>query len=102
MKYRFKTVYLEDYEISDQITLMANAELIAGIHGAGLTNLIYADEKKVQVIEILPKNFLPTHYYWLCNSLSINYKTFYGGDLTADNSFEVDEDRLDTILSRYD
>ena len=97
----FKIVYLEDFEISEQIALIKHSRLIAGIHGAGFTNLIFADANNVQVIEIFPNNFLPTHYYWLCNSLSIRYKAFYAGNLTSEQGFEIDIERFKEIIGWY-
>ena len=39
-KYDFKTIYFEDLTTSQQRSCMANANFVAGLHGAGLTNLI--------------------------------------------------------------
>ena len=38
--YGFKTLYFEDLTTSQQRLYMANAKFVAGIHGAGLINLI--------------------------------------------------------------
>ncbi|MFT6998840.1 MAG: capsular polysaccharide biosynthesis protein [Cryomorphaceae bacterium] len=39
-KHGFSLVYLEDYSFTDQMELMATAEAIIGVHGAGFTNLL--------------------------------------------------------------
>lgn len=47
----FKIVYLEDLSFSQQIELCSHAEIIAGFHGAGLSNIVWADSG-IKVIEI--------------------------------------------------
>ena len=37
----FETVRLEDYTFTEQIALCASAELIVGMHGAGLANMVF-------------------------------------------------------------
>lgn len=47
----FDVEYLEDHTPSDQIRLMRNRSHVAGLHGAGLTNLIAVDQK-TKILEI--------------------------------------------------
>ena len=48
----FIAVRLEDYALSAQIALFAQAQIIVAPHGAGLTNLVYAG-RQTKVIELL-------------------------------------------------
>ena len=48
----FVAVRLEDYALSAQIALFANAEMIVAPHGAGLTNMVYAG-KRTKLVELL-------------------------------------------------
>jgi len=41
----FETVYLEDLTWPAQVRLIAGAKLIAGLHGAGLTNILFTNAK---------------------------------------------------------
>ncbi|WP_421348857.1 glycosyltransferase family 61 protein [Aeromonas veronii] len=43
--YDFTCVYLEDLNFNQQVTIMANAEIIVGPTGAAWTNLIFANRK---------------------------------------------------------
>jgi len=47
----FNIVYLEDLSFSQQIELCSRAEIIAGFHGAGLSNIVWSDSG-IKVIEI--------------------------------------------------
>jgi capsular polysaccharide biosynthesis protein len=48
----FELVALEELSVRDQVDLFAHAGVIIGVHGAGLTNLVYA--KDAAVIELYP------------------------------------------------
>ena len=50
----FSKVYLEDLSIIEQISIFNNANYIIGIHGAGLSNIVFCN-KKVKIFEILPQ-----------------------------------------------
>ncbi len=52
----FKTVCLEEFDFTGQVGLFASASVIAGIHGAGLSNLVFASPG-ARVIEL----YSPTH-----------------------------------------
>jgi hypothetical protein len=53
-KFNFERVFLEDYSLADQISICSNAEVIIGIHGAGLTNLLFLNNH-TKLIDIRPK-----------------------------------------------
>jgi capsular polysaccharide biosynthesis protein len=46
----FAVVYPEDHDFAEQLTLFANADVIAGFAGSGLFNIMFAGEKPVIVI----------------------------------------------------
>ncbi len=52
----FKTVCLEEFDFTGQVGLFASASVIAAIHGAGLSNLVFASPG-ARVIEL----YSPTH-----------------------------------------
>lgn len=102
IKHGFKVVYLEDHTIDQQMYLIKNAKIIIGIHGAGLTNLIYANRNECKFIEIMPINYMPTHYYWLASVFQVNYKTFIGNELNSLYSFSLDIPRFGEFLNSKD
>jgi hypothetical protein len=59
----FEIVSLARLSPADQIRIFSNAELVAGLHGAGLTNILFAPPS-AKVLEILPP-FVATEAYWI-------------------------------------
>ena len=62
-KYDFETVYLEGMSIVEQILLFQTAEFVVGVHGAGLTNLVFC-EPGTKVIEFMPSAEIRP-FFWL-------------------------------------
>lgn len=52
-KYGFEIVHFEDYSLSDQISICQHAKVLMGLHGAGLTNMVFLPPLS-KVIEIRP------------------------------------------------
>ena len=52
----FRTVYAEDLRVEEQMNLFAAARVIAAVHGAGLTNLIFCSPG-CRVIEFYPRGW---------------------------------------------
>jgi hypothetical protein len=73
-KYDFERVFLEDYSLSEQISICNNAEIIMGIHGAGLTNMLFL-EKNTKLIDIRPKKVY--NMYNIFFTLSYHAKSDY-------------------------
>lgn len=48
--YGFETHVLSELSVAEQITLFSNTDIVVAPHGAGLTNLVYADD--IAVIEL--------------------------------------------------
>jgi hypothetical protein len=63
VRYDFEIVSLTNMPLAAQIELFAQAEIVAGVHGAGLTNILFASPA-CRVIEILPP-LVATQAYWL-------------------------------------
>jgi hypothetical protein len=61
-KYEFDILYFEELSLSEQISVCENAEVLMGLHGAGLTNLVFLPSGS-KVIEIRPSN---TYHMYNC------------------------------------
>lgn len=83
----FEGVRLENYTVAEQARLFASAEVVIGVHGAGLTNLVFSSPQ-CKVLEILPANTKLGCYWWIAgwNSLEYHYlvaeNVGYGKDST--------------------
>jgi capsular polysaccharide biosynthesis protein len=95
-KYDFNITYLADLTIVKQMELCCNAEIIVGLHGAGLTNIMFM--KKGKVIELRMKGAIDQwsffelatalehkYYYLLCDPATSNTDP-YEGDVVVNTS----------------
>lgn len=106
-KYEFESYEPGRLPFDDQVRLFSNADIIVGPHGAGLANMIYADDAKV--LELMTK-ISGEHYFVLANECSHTYEFLQcqpvdGNDIKSRYSdMYVDltelENRLNIILDR--
>jgi hypothetical protein len=73
---------LEKISIKDQIALFKGAAVIAGVHGAGLSNMVWASSS-TQIIELSPNEFNPI-FSRMASILSIKYDLIMAENLKAD------------------
>lgn len=93
----FESHVLEDYPFRKQMQLFMEADVIAGPHGAGLANMLFADDPVV--IELLPEKFVKPHFYFLASIMGFEYEGVVTG--AVGNNLRVDisclQRRLDSI-----
>lgn len=89
--------------IQEQITLFSSAGLIAGIHGAGLTNMVYrrADCKVLEVFPPPDLGYLPYHYILLASMKEFPYRAVIGerGRIRYSGGFYLDPKKLSDELA---
>jgi capsular polysaccharide biosynthesis protein len=74
----------ETLSFAQQVQLFAQAEMIVGIHGAGLANIVFAPSG-CKVMEILDPNHIGVMYYLLAETLQHQYQSCIG-ESVADES----------------
>ena len=84
-KFGFEIKDTENISLDEQIKLFSNARYIIGIHGAGLTNIIFRRNGKLSLLEIFPPDNIPPHYYWLASIFGFNYDAILGSNVPKDN-----------------
>lgn len=86
--------------LNEQISIFSKAELIIGLHGAGLTNIIWPDE--TTVVEIFG-NVIKPPYFEIANTLGHQYVPFksdtYHHDTDINNNVYIDPSDLSTLLN---
>lgn len=92
------TLYLEDLPFEQQVHIFSKAKIIIGIHGAGLTNIIFSKNSNPVILEIFPINFAPSFYYWLSNAFGYKYKAIYGSPINSFGKFHLDVNILSKRL----
>ncbi len=71
--YGFKAVQMEMLSFEEQVNLMRNANWIVSPHGAGLTNMLFADNASVLEFLYEPSRPLPVYYRSLASYLGHRY-----------------------------
>ena len=72
-KYGFKTIYFEEYSLSQKIAIMENCKAVIGMHGANLTNILFM-KPDGSLLELRKKGDGNNNaYYLLAVCLDLNY-----------------------------
>lgn len=97
----FERVKPGDMKFEEQVSTFLNADIVVGIHGAGLGNILFADDPAL--LEILPphKKAYPA-YYCLTQTLGFKYQYLPAGG-NEDKGINVPVNalnrRVDTMLN---
>ncbi|MDX2031117.1 MAG: glycosyltransferase 61 family protein [Blastocatellia bacterium] len=103
----FEIVTTERMAFEEQVALFADAEVVIGAHGAGLSNLAFAPAG-CRVLEVLTPTCLRWMYYLLCAQLGQRYfyliadETIPAGDHHRDAGFDNIELRPETLTRALD
>lgn len=101
-QYHFDIVETSTMPVASQIDLFASCEYLIGIHGAGLTNIIYRGKKPLTFLEIVPPvKYIPFHYILLAHVFSYRYEILLGdiGRLKNYGGFRVNSTVLASKLN---
>lgn len=79
-KYHFEVIDTGEMTFDEQITVFSQARYVIGIHGAGLTNIIYRRGERLSLLEIFQPDETPLHYYAISKIYSFNYDYIVGTD----------------------
>lgn len=96
----FQIVDADRLTLDEQVAVFARARHLVGIHGAGLTNIIFRRGAPLSLLEIFPPTQIPPHYCHLARNYGFRYDALTGTDAIcatsdpASFSFEVDADKL--------
>jgi len=87
-RYDFEIFRAEELSYQQQVQLFYEAEAVVAPHGAGLTNLLFAEQ--CQVLEFHPANQIKTHYFLLCKGLGFAYSAVTGSAGDALENYTID------------
>lgn len=95
--YGFKKYHLEDRTVEENVRLFSSADMIVSPHGAGLTDIIFADDCTVVELFGSREN---NAYELLCHNLELDYACVKCEAASTD--IRVDIDRIEQILPDKD
>lgn len=99
--YGFEIVDTDNLTLDMQIKLFSEIEFLIGIHGAGLTNMIFRKSAPMNILEIFPMDYIQPHYYWLGKGLGHSYHCLTGGTTLRDTSFSMNAEQFDKKLKEF-
>jgi len=93
----FEIVDFDELNLPEQIQLMSRARYVIGIHGAGLTNMLFRGRQPMGLLEIYPPgDYYPFHYVLMATQLGYDYDGLIGslGQQQYSGGFHVDVEEL--------
>ena len=104
-KNNFKIINYENLTFRDQIKISNNAQIIGGVHGAGLTNMIFLN-KNSSVIEIRAEgDSLNNCFFSLASDMEHDYYYFLGSaddDNYYESNLHIDPKKFENFLESID
>jgi hypothetical protein len=95
--YGFEILTLTGMPLAEQIRRFAQAEIIVGPHGSGLTNVLFAP-RQATLIELMPHDRV-NHCFWLMTNVLGQPYTFLAGRIVSpERDFVVDTQRLAAMV----
>jgi capsular polysaccharide biosynthesis protein len=104
----FESVTMDHMTIGEQAAIFASAEIIVAVHGAALTNVVFATPG-ARLIELLPANHAHAFFWHLAQRVEVAYDVLVGSEPTigfrhaaslSDADVIVDVRALDELLAR--
>lgn len=84
----FRAFTARDDNHAEQIARFRAARVIVAVHGAGLTNLLFA-APGAWLFEIFPSNFVKSTYWWIARRRCVRHRPIYGGPGDRHTRFDV-------------
>lgn len=97
-KHDFQSFIAHQHNFREQIMRFSQAEMVVGVHGAGMANLMFC-RPGTRVIEIFPSNFRKSTYLWLARRLQLDYHYVIGGPGDQNQKFHAGSKHLEDALS---
>ena len=89
----FDIIEPANYTSEEQLYLFSNAKYVVGIHGAGLTSVIFSKNPALRILEILPgKELTPGHYKSIATYFNYDYRSIEGDGLDIDGNFSISKE----------
>jgi capsular polysaccharide biosynthesis protein len=99
--YGFQRMTMDGMSVSEQARLFANAEAVVGVHGAALTNLVFA-APGTRVVEIFPPGVLEVSYFAAATHSALDYLYVLGEPGEQRNAdFAVDIDKMARLFDAF-
>jgi capsular polysaccharide biosynthesis protein len=92
----FTIVNLENMSVSEQANIINSSQVIVAPHGAGLTNIVFANPGTT-VIEIFSPNYINCCYWLVAQAMQLKYWYFVGNVVNKPHQAQVRNECLEDI-----
>ena len=89
-----------DHPVSFQLAALTKASVVVGVHGAGLTNILFSNQLNF-LLEIMPGNIKPNHYREIAVTKGASYFCLQGSMLNENLQFNLEPSRISEALPIY-
>ena len=96
----FEIVDPGSMSFEQQVKLFSEAEIIAGMHGAAFTNMIFAQAATLRILEISPCDRTSGQLYWLAAMIKVKYYDCILGSSLEEGNFEVSTEIFEKAILR--
>lgn len=86
----FEIVDTDLLSFPEQIKIFGETRYLIGIHGAGLTNILFRKNAPMSILELLPYDYIQPHYFWLAKGIGHTYSCQVGSASALNTSFNID------------
>lgn len=90
----FSVVSLSGLSIVDQAVLFAQARMVIGPHGAGFTNLVFAQPGRASLLELFSSGYYCHCFAHLCSVMGLAYDSLTFAKISPTEDFAVDIDEV--------
>jgi capsular polysaccharide biosynthesis protein len=98
-RYDFESIYAEDLSYEQQVAMFRETKYFVGIHGAGLTNLLFSDIQSLRVLEIFSESLVHASFYRFLEMLGVaHYDAITGTPFDINWNFTVDETQFESQI----
>lgn len=99
----FESYALSELPFEEQVALFVGADVVVGVHGAGLVNCVFGDTPSI--VELLPDAYPRATYYCLAAALGSPYVCQLCETVTTENrprerDVEIDTDLLNDVIDQ--
>ena len=103
----FEEIDTARMSLEEQMQTFADARYVVGLHGAGLTNLLFRQGLPLGLLEIFPPEIFPPfkaapHYFWLCAKYGYAYDAIRGEPAGSLHDRVFDSRMLNFVVSPKD
>ncbi|WP_310621073.1 glycosyltransferase family 61 protein [Flexibacterium corallicola] len=96
--YGFEVVTPGNLSHKEQVKVFSEAKIVVGVHGAGLTNLMFT-QPEGHVIEIFPADYIQGAYTWMSTLKEHQYTPIVGSKSLGHQNFSLTEENLSELES---